>query len=137
MRGRPAGRPYIGIVERWSAALGCAAADNGRGAAMDLITLKTGVTALALSPAAGGSIARFWSESSGRTIEWLRPASATAAQRRMPLDMSSFPLVPYSGRICDGRFSFQGRDIALPLNFLPEPHSIHGQGWLVPWKVVR
>ena len=103
----------------------------------DLITLKTGSTALTLSPAAGGSIARFWSERGGRTIEWMRPASATALKRRMPLDMSCFPLVPYSGRICDGRFSFQGREIALPLNFLPEAHSIHGHGWLVPWKIVH
>jgi aldose 1-epimerase len=86
----------------------------------DLITLRTGTTALTLSPAAGGSIARFWSERGGRTIEWMRPASATALKRRMPLDMSCFPLVPYSGRICDGRFTFQGREIALPLNFLPE-----------------
>jgi aldose 1-epimerase len=103
----------------------------------DLITLKTGSTALTLSPAAGGSIARFWSESGGRPIEWLRPTSAAAAKQRAPLDMSCFPLVPYSGRICDGRFKFDGRDVVLPLNFLPEAHSIHGQGWLMPWTVVH
>jgi aldose 1-epimerase len=103
----------------------------------DLITLKTGSTALTLSPAAGGAIARFWTEAGGRVTEWMRPASAAALKRRMPLDMSCFPLVPYSGRICDGRFTFQDRAIALPLNFLPEPHSIHGHGWLVPWRIIH
>jgi len=103
----------------------------------DLATLRNGATALTVAPDAGGSIARFWSERGGRTIEWLRPASAAALTRRMPLDLSSFPLVPYSGRIRDGRFRFGGREIVLPLNFLPEPHSIHGHGWLMPWRIVR
>jgi len=101
------------------------------------ITLRNGGTGLMLAPVAGGSIARFWTEAKGRTIEWMRPASQAALQRRMPLDMSCFPLVPYSGRIGDGRFRFQGRDIVLPLNFLPEPHSIHGRGWQLPWTVTR
>lgn len=103
----------------------------------NFVTLKNGTAALTLAPDAGGSIARYWSESRSRTVEWLRPASAVALKRRAPLDMSCFPLVPYSGRICDGRFRFGGRDVVLPLNFLPEAHSIHGQGWLMPWRVVR
>jgi len=101
------------------------------------VTLRSRGTGLTLAPLAGGSIARFWTEGKDRTIEWMRPASATALQRRMPLDMSCFPLVPYSGRICDGRFKFQGRDVVLPLNFLPERHSIHGHSWLLPWKVIH
>ena len=104
---------------------------------MDIITLQAGATQLAIAPAAGGSIARFWQEHNGRTIEWMRPAPPAAARRRMPLAMSSFPLVPYSGRIRDGRFSFQGRNVVLPLNFLPENNSIHGQAWQVPWQAVR
>src|SRR5262249_46274074 len=101
------------------------------------ITLRSGATGLTLAPDAGGSIARFWTEDKSRTIEWMRPASATALQRRMPLDMAGFPPVPYPGRICDGRFRFQGKDVMLPLNFLPERHSIHGQSWQLPWKIIR
>lgn len=104
---------------------------------MTNVILRGGAANLMLAPDAGGSIARFWTESKGRTIEWMRPASATALERRMPLDMACFPLVPYSGRICDGRFKFGRRDIVLPLNFLPERHSIHGHSWLLPWQVVR
>lgn len=104
---------------------------------MDLLNLRAGETRLTVSPSAGGSIARFWNEGKGRTIEWMRPTPAAALRQRMPLAMSCFPLVPYSGRICDGRFAFQGKDVILPLNFLPEPHSIHGQSWQIPWKVIH
>jgi len=104
---------------------------------MDLITLEADATRLSIAPVAGGSIARYWSEHPGRTIEWMRPTPAAALKRRMPLAYSSFPLVPYSGRIRDGRFTFRGRAITLPLNFLPENNSIHGQAWQLPWSVVQ
>ena len=32
-----------------------------------------------------------------------------------------------------GRFRFDGRDVALPLNRPPERHAIHGQGWQATW----
>jgi aldose 1-epimerase len=49
--------------------------------------------------------------------------------------MACFPLVPFSGRIREGRFAFQGQQVALPLNFPPERHTIHGQGWQTPWTL--
>ncbi len=104
---------------------------------MELIALRAGDTRLTVAPAAGGSIARFWTEHPGRAIEWMRPTPAAALTKRAPLDLGCFPLVPYSGRIRNGRFRFQDRDVVLPLNFLPEAHSIHGHGWVMPWRVVR
>jgi aldose 1-epimerase len=103
----------------------------------DLVTLRSGTTGLTLAPSTGGAIARFWSDTNDRSIEWLRPATAAALTSRNPLNMSCFPLAPYSGRICGGRFTFQGREVVLPLNFLPESHSIHGHAWLMPWKVIH
>jgi aldose 1-epimerase len=50
--------------------------------------------------------------------------------------MSCFPLVPFSNRIRNGRFTFRGRTVTLPPNFPPEPHNIHGQGWRAAWTVV-
>lgn len=50
-----------------------------------------------------------------------------------PLQMASFPLVPYANRIAQGRFSFGGRDHRVPLNFGDHPHSIHGLGWTSRW----
>ena len=45
--------------------------------------------------------------------------------------------MPFSNRIREGRFSFGGRAVRLPLNQSPEPHAEHGHGWQRPWKVVR
>ena len=52
-----------------------------------------------------------------------------------PLESACFPLVPYCNRIRDGRFAWRGREVRLPANFPPEPHSLHGVGWQQPWTV--
>ena len=46
-----------------------------------------------------------------------------------------FPLVPFSNRIREGKFFWQGEQIQLPLNQLPERHTNHGHGWQVAWDV--
>jgi aldose 1-epimerase len=98
-----------------------------------MITLRAGDCRLQLAPEAGGMVTRYWLERRARTWEWLRPASDAARARRDGYEASAFPLVPYSNRIRRGRFRFGGRDVALPLNRPPEPHSIHGQGWQAAW----
>ena len=103
----------------------------------EIITLRHGDSGVSISPAAGGCITRYWQQTAGRVIEWLRPASPEAIAEGDPLGMASFPLVPFSNRIRDGRFTFDGRDVSLPLNFLPEKHAIHGQGWQTRWSVVH
>lgn len=98
---------------------------------MKLLKLSRGDTRLTLAPDAGGGIAAFrW-----RGADVMRPASDAALARRDPLGLASFPLVPWSNRIAHGRFGFDGRTIALPLNFGEHPHAIHGHGWQAPWRV--
>jgi aldose 1-epimerase len=46
----------------------------------------------------------------------------------------SYPMVPWAGRVRHGRFTFDGRDHQLPINF--EHHAIHGTGFEQPWMVV-
>jgi aldose 1-epimerase len=48
-----------------------------------------------------------------------------------------YPLIPYSNRIAQGRFSFEGFEHRLALNFGDHPHSIHGNAWQRPWQVVE
>ncbi|WP_419904332.1 aldose 1-epimerase [Kiloniella sp.] len=48
---------------------------------------------------------------------------------------ASFPLIPYSNRIKNGCFVFEGKKYQLPLNFGDHPHSIHGVGWQEEWSV--
>ncbi|QDC37500.1 aldose 1-epimerase [Sphingobium fuliginis] len=90
--------------------------------------MKAGAVEAMLAPAVGGSLAalRF----AGTDI--LRTAPADSSD---PLQMASFPLVPYTNRIAHGRFRFAGRDVRMPLNFGDHPHSLHGIGWTSAWSV--
>lgn len=109
---------------------------------IDLVCLAAGELRATIAPQAGGSIASFsraWREAGRqRELHWLRPASAQGLAARNPLEMASFPLVPFCNRIRNGRASFEGREIRMPPNHPGEdsPHPLHGIGWLRPWDVV-
>lgn len=81
-------------------------------------------------PALGGGLCRW---RLGQR-ELLRPAPA---QVDHPVQLASFPLVPFSNRIAQGRFELAGRSVRLPANWPPHPHAIHGFGWQSPWSVAH
>jgi aldose 1-epimerase len=101
----------------------------------EVVALRAGRARLEFLPAAGGSITRYCWEADGGAVDWLRPNAGPEGPRPDPLAMACFPLVPFSSRIREGRFVFQGRQVSLPLNFPPERHAIHGQGWQAPWML--
>jgi aldose 1-epimerase len=95
------------------------------------VRLQEGGFELVLCPRAGGAITAF--RHRGRDV--LRPAAVAFSRSCDPLLASCFPLVPFSNRIADARFAFQGRVHQLEPNLPPEPHAIHGHGWQKPWAV--
>lgn len=107
----------------------------------ELVVLRNGELQLVLAPGVGGSIAAFtrrWREGrSTRELHWLRPATATGLANANPLDMGSFPLLPFCNRIRNGRAEFEGRSIRVPPNHPTQdaPHPLHGVAWLLPWQV--
>lgn len=96
-----------------------------------LVRLEAGGYELELCPEGGGCITAFRYQG----MDVFRPATGEYWQHHEPRASGSFPLVPYSNRIADGRFTYDGRDYQLPINMPPEPHAIHGDGWLAPWSV--
>jgi aldose 1-epimerase len=92
------------------------------------ITLRSGPWKAALRPEVGGSMASLTFDGT-EALRTMAPGSAS------PLDAACFPLVPYCNRIRDGRFRFGEHEVALPANFPPERHSIHGLSWQRPWQV--
>lgn len=50
---------------------------------------------------------------------------------------ASYPLVPYSNRVRDGVFTWQGQSYALRPNFAGEPHALHGFAWQRAWQVAE
>ncbi|MBO6668088.1 aldose 1-epimerase [Parvibaculum sp.] len=99
-----------------------------------MLTLTCGNLEAVLAPEFGGCIARFAIHHENGTQELLRPLPQ-GLSRPSPLDMACYPLVPFSGRITNGRFKFGGREVRLPPDEICVPHAIHGRGWKVPWRV--
>ena len=101
-----------------------------------LLHLESQGSILELDPENGGSILGYRSETEYGIFHWMRPAGEKGLGGDI-LDLSCFPLFPFSSRIRDGLFRFMGEEYRLPLNFLPEKHTIHGHGWKTSWKVTE
>ena len=102
----------------------------------EAVLLRSGVLTAELWPAVGGSLGALHAAlPDGSRLDLVRPADPAAIAAQGPLAMASFPLVPFSGRIREGRFVHGGREVRLPLNFPPGRHAIHGQGWQAPWTL--
>lgn len=97
-----------------------------------LVTLSAGQLELVLSPAVGGSIARFEIRDGDRRISLMRGCTSVPGH---VLGTASFPLVPYVNRIRGGQFAFRGRTIRLAPNMAGDLSPLHGQGWLNRWRV--
>ena len=98
----------------------------------DALMLAAGDARVELAPALGGAIARF----AFRDVDVLRPVSDEARAAANVRGYACYPLVPYSNRIANAAFTFDGRTHVLARNFGDHPHSIHGVGWQRPWRIV-
>ncbi|MBM6580714.1 aldose 1-epimerase [Microvirga sp. BT689] len=88
---------------------------------------------LDLAPSIGGTIAGFWHDDAAL----MRETPEQALRDGLVRQTSCYPLIPYSNRIAQGRFSFEGVEHRLALNFGDHPHSIHGNAWHKPWQVAE
>jgi aldose 1-epimerase len=95
----------------------------------EALILQHGLDRCELFPDVGGSIGAWTVQ--GQAM--LRAAGAASVTAYDPYGMASFPLVPYSNRIANGSFEWNGSRITLARNFPPEPHAIHGVGFEQPW----
>lgn len=99
----------------------------------EILSLARGAGRCDILPQVGGCIGA-WSLNGQ---QMLREASAAALAARNPYGTAGFPLVPFSNRIGEGRFAWDGKQFALARNFPPEPHAIHGVGFERPWQVLN
>ena len=91
-----------------------------------LITIAHGDLRVAVAPQAGGRIAQIQYDGVDHLIGYDEANPAMIA-------WGSYPMLPWAGRIRQGRFDFQGREYQLPLNL--EGHAIHGVAFAMPWQV--
>jgi aldose 1-epimerase len=102
----------------------------------EVVALLSDDFVVEVAPSAGGSITRYAWNGGSSPLELLRPAAADDLAVGTATGMACFPLVPFSNRVRNGKFTFRGRAIQLEPNFPPEPHAIHGHGWQSVWEVV-
>lgn len=100
---------------------------------MTILSMRAGRLGVDLAPRSGGSITCFTVD--GADI--LRPMAPADIASGKGNNSASYPLVPFSNRIRDGRFAFDGREIALAPNWPGQRHPMHGDGWSAAWEVVR
>ena len=86
-----------------------------------------------LLPATGGSVAYGRTKIGDAWHDVLRP-TPEASLRVVP-DTASYPLVPWSNRIRDGKLSWAGRTYQLRVNHA-DGTAIHGTASEYPWTVV-
>lgn len=114
---------------------------DGPGAARapELERLQAGLLVAEVVPEIGASLAALYTRAgpNGPRRDWLRPTGDAALRSRSPLELASFPLVPWCNRIRDGRFDWNGRRVQLAPNRPGSPHTIHGIGWQRPWRVLE
>ena len=102
-----------------------------------VITLCADRARVGIAPGLGGSITHYHWVDGPRRHDWLRPATDADLAAGSADRLACFPLVPFSNRIRDGRFTFGGHAVQLPLNQWPQPHAEHGHGWQAPWSVIE
>ncbi len=92
-------------------------------------TIQSGNSICTLCPELGGSILSW--QVDGQNM--LRRTDDAALADGSRLGFASFPLVPYSNRISEAQFEWNGSHFGITPNFAPEPHAIHGTGWEDSW----
>lgn len=95
-------------------------------AAGDLTGIGTSALQVQIAPSAGGRIAQVACDG----VEWL---AGYDAGNSAALGWGCYPMLPWAGRIRDGRFDFDGREWRLPATL--GPHATHGVGFVLPWEI--
>jgi galactose mutarotase-like enzyme len=89
----------------------------------DRVVLRAGAAALTVDPAAGARLASLVVDGHELLL----------TEGDGPIWWGAYPMVPFAGRIGEGRFTFRGRSYQLPINMAP--HAIHGTVFDRPWQV--
>ncbi|WP_313699968.1 aldose 1-epimerase [Achromobacter sp.] len=98
--------------------------------ATERVSISSGDHQAEFAPAGGGRLTRL--STSGH--DWIVPLTATEWPAGKWPRAGSYPLAPYSNRIRDGVFTFNGARCALQ-SVPNRPQAIHGAGLFQTWQV--
>ena len=98
-------------------------------------TIHAGRLSATIAPEVGASLVSFDMRQGDRQTPLVRPTPPDAVTRGESGQMASFVMLPWSNRIVNARFTFEGREHALRPN-TPQGFAIHGDGRQRPWRVI-
>ena len=99
---------------------------------MPAIELSNGDARIVLRPDLGAGLTAFDVLHDGSWQPVFRRVDPSTAH---PFALSNILLVPFSGRVSGGGFTFDRTFYALPRNVETEPYPIHGNGFSAAWDV--
>lgn len=105
---------------------GHAEGNDGRYRRSGAVALSAGGVRLVVLPADGGRMGSLCVD--GHELLVTDPGQG-------PIRWGVYPMAPWAGRVRHGRFTFAGREHALPLAM--PPHAIHGVVFDRPWTVLE
>lgn len=92
-----------------------------------MISIAHGSFSADIVPHIGGGLASYrYGE-----FDLFRPAGVEALAEGNRFGIACFPLLPFPGRIRDGRVG----EVILPANHPVTPYPLHGHGWLASWDL--
>ena len=99
-------------------------------------TIRTDRLSATIAPETGASLVAFEMQHRGRWLPLVRPTPPEAVAQGDSGLMASFVMLPWSNRITNARFTFEGREYQLQPN-TPQGFAIHGDGRQRPWQVTE
>ena len=107
-----------------------------------MIALEAGDALAQISPKLGGSVLSYRTKKADAICDWLR----FNPDARHPTEAACFVMAPYCSRICDGEFSYAGKNYRVRLSSrLPKTdtdldvmhrvHALHGSAWINAWDL--
>jgi len=99
----------------------------------DIVEISNDTWRVGLVPSSGGSVAYGKTRIGDEWVDVLRPTPDADLDR--PQTTASYPLVPWSNRIRDGKLQWAGKTYQLRINFA-DGTAIHGAATEYPWTVV-
>ncbi len=98
-------------------------------ASPETVRLAAGNLRAEVSPGLGGRLARFWVERDGVVFDFLAPLAFDGSGPGGAGQGGCYGLAPYSNRIAEAAFVWEGRRVRLRPHRLAAPHSLHGFAW--------
>ncbi|MDI2113627.1 aldose 1-epimerase [Commensalibacter nepenthis] len=96
-----------------------------------MLEIKAGHHRVGIYPALGGAVG-YWL---CQDIPIFYPLINSHLAQNANQIIAAYPLIPYSNRIADGKFEFEGRHYQLDANALNGNDAIHGNAWEREWEL--